>query len=142
MTVLGSHLWACSERCFPQVPREQGRRDHVCVRHENVISLRCVIACEVLVAAMSQKSFIIKIKCFFLLWVLFYPLFIVFYCSSAMFLFSLSPFDVVLCVVLHPYFLFLIVAFFSHAGLYSFSFPKDFSFLSLVICCTAWPRSI
>lgn len=59
-----------------------------------------------------------------------------------MFLFSLSPFDVVLCVVLHPYFLFLIVAFFSHAGLYSFSFPKDFSFLSLVICCTAWPRSI
>lgn len=41
VTVLGSHLWACSERCFPQVPREQGKREHVCVRHGNVISLRC-----------------------------------------------------------------------------------------------------
>lgn len=64
------------------------------------------------------------------------------YSSCAIFLFSLSPFDVVVCVVLQPYFLFLIVAFFSQASHYSFSFPKDFSLVSVVICCTAWPRSI
>lgn len=62
MTVLGARLWTCSEKCFPQVPREQGRRE----TWECGLTEMC-IACEVLVAATSQKNFIIKIECFFLL---------------------------------------------------------------------------
>lgn len=62
----------------------------MCVRHRNVISLRCVIACEVLVAAMSQKSFIIKIKCFFLLGALLSPIHCVLLLQCYVFVFFVS----------------------------------------------------
>lgn len=69
VTVLGSHLWACSEQCFPQALGERGRKE----TWECGLTEMC-IACEVLVAAMSQKNFIIKMEFFFLLGALLSPI--------------------------------------------------------------------
>lgn len=127
---------------LPQVPGELGRREDVCVRRGNAGSLRRVIACEVLVAAKSQEKLIIKIKCLFLPDALLSPICcILFLLSAIFFAFLKSPFDVFLSVVPHPYFLsiFIYCCFFTHACLYSFSFPKYFLFC---LSCPSLPYSL
>ena len=89
VTDFGSHLWACSKRCLPQVLGEQGRSKDVRGRHGNVFLLRCVIAREVLVAAKSQKNLIIKMECLFLLDTLLSPIRCILFLLSAVFLLSL-----------------------------------------------------
>lgn len=68
---------------------EQGRREDVHVRCENVVSLRCVMACEVFVAAKSRKNVIIKNESLFFLNPLLLPICCILFLLSAIFLPSL-----------------------------------------------------
>lgn len=118
-------------RCLLQVVGERGRREDVHVRCENVVSLRCVIACEVFVAAVSRKNVIIKNESLFFLDALLLPICCILFLLSAIFLPSL-------CLILISSFLqfyifivcsfLLTVAFFTPACLHSFSFSEYFPF--------------
>lgn len=66
VTVLGSHLWACSEKCFPQVPREQGRRETWMWSHWEVYFLWGVCGSNAAEKLHSKNWMFLLIGCSFI----------------------------------------------------------------------------